>query len=255
MASRATSRSPSAIAPRGRGSRPRKLTDSAWLEVERAAKVAKAHGVTLDLWHLGVTVRAIQPRRRQGQQTQQTRGGGNERRVVAPEPRHTPSPRNARKRRSAERMQEFLLRKRSAAAVKAAASTPSESPGQERQSEDARPPEEPAVAAADQSEDARPPEEPAVAAADPAQPEATCSRGTPGCVALGAHMTRSWALVAAGAPATAAEEPMELDMGAASPTGKRAHRSPKPAAGTAPKPTKKTRGTVLLGKSLADVHP
>jgi hypothetical protein len=68
-------------------------------------------------------------------------------------------------------------------------------------------------------------------------------------------MTRSWALVAAGAPATAAEEPMELDMGAASPTGKRAHRSPKPAAGTAPKPTKKTRGTVLLGKSLADVHP
>lgn len=238
MASRATSRSPSAIAPRGRGSRPRKLTDSAWLEVERAAKVAKAHGVTLDLWHLGVTVRAIQPRRRQGQQTQQTRGGGNERRVVAPEPRHTPSPRNARKRRSAERMQEFLLRKRSAAAVKAAASTPSESPGQERQSEDARPPEEPAVAAA-----------------DPAQPEATCSRGTPGCVALGAHMTRSWALVAAGAPATAAEEPMELDMGAASPTGKRAHRSPKPAAGTAPKPTKKTRGTVLLGKSLADVHP
>eukprot|EP00665_Eupelagonemidae_sp_cell47_P002658 gene2658-5499_t len=30
------------------------LTDRAWLEIERAAKVAETHGVTIDLWHHGL---------------------------------------------------------------------------------------------------------------------------------------------------------------------------------------------------------
>jgi hypothetical protein len=50
---RATSRGP-AFVPCGRDSRPRKLTDRAWLEIERAAKVAETHGVTIDLWHHGL---------------------------------------------------------------------------------------------------------------------------------------------------------------------------------------------------------
>jgi hypothetical protein len=57
---RATSRGP-AFVPRGRDSRPRKLTDRAWLEIERAAKVAETRGVTIDLWHHGVTVRGGSP--------------------------------------------------------------------------------------------------------------------------------------------------------------------------------------------------